>query len=130
MSSFSDESDPVFEMIDSLSEKELDALPYGIIQLDSHGVVLRYNEFEGVLPVLPGNKSWEKNFFKQVAPCTEVQEFYGRFQLGIAARRLHCKFRFHFDFQRSAPRDVTIKLFYSDRYQTVWVLVQPIESQR
>jgi len=33
MSSFSDESDPVFEMIDSLSEKELDALPYGIIQL-------------------------------------------------------------------------------------------------
>jgi len=36
MSSFSDESDPVFEMIDSLSEKELDALLTESFQLDSH----------------------------------------------------------------------------------------------
>jgi hypothetical protein len=30
-----------------------------------------------------------QNFFKDIAPCTAVQEFFGRFQSGVARKQLH-----------------------------------------
>jgi photoactive yellow protein len=130
MSSASASSVPsIFQTIDSMSEKELDALPQGVIQLDSQGTVLQYNAYEARLAGLTKEKVLGKNFFKQVAPCTDVKEFYGRFRDGVAARNLHCKFRYHFSFRRN-PTDVTITLFYSDRDKTVWVFVQPIKAEQ
>jgi photoactive yellow protein len=114
--------------VDSTSEAELDALPYGVIQLDTVGTVLRYNSFEGGLSGLPPQKVIGKNFFKQIAPCTDLQQFYGRFRDGVAAGELHCTFRFHFAF-RQRPCDVTVTLFYNNRDKTVWVLVQPFEGK-
>jgi len=115
-----------FQTISSMGEKELDSLPYGVIQLDLQGAVLRYNAFEANLSGLTRQKVVGKNFFKQIAPCTNIQEFYGRFLEGMAARKLQCTFRFHFAFRRN-PRDVTITLFYNDHSKTTWVLVQPFE---
>jgi photoactive yellow protein len=119
----------LFQAIDSMSQLELDALPQGVIELDARGTVLKYNTYEAQLASLNREKVIGKNFFKQVAPCTDVQEFYGRFRDGVAAGKLHCKFRYHFSFKRN-PIDVTVTLFYSDRNQTVWVFVQPIESSK
>jgi photoactive yellow protein len=68
-----------------------------------------------------------KNFFKEVAPCTDVQEFYGRFPTGVAEKSLHENFRYHFAFKQN-PRDVTVTLFYSGITETVWVFVKPLES--
>jgi photoactive yellow protein len=118
-----------FQNVNSISEKELDSLAYGVIQLDAAGTVLRYNAYEAELSGLVRQKVLGKNFFKQVAPCTDIQEFYGRFQDGIAAGELHCTFRFHFPFKEN-PRDVTITLAYNNRDQTVWVLVQPFEFKK
>jgi len=117
----------IFQTIDSMSPKELDALPQGVIQLNSEGIVLQYNSYEANLAGLTRENVVGKNFFKQVAPCTDVKEFYGRFRQGVQARKLHCKFRYHFSFKHK-PIDVTVTLFYSERNQTVWVFVQPIES--
>lgn len=119
----------IFQRVDSMSEKELDELPQGVIQLDAQGTVLQYNAYEARLAGLTKKQVVGRNFFKQVAPCTDVQEFYGRFREGVAAGKLHCKFRYHFSFRRD-PLDVTITLFYSERDKTVWVFVQPIETQR
>ena len=118
----------IFRTIDSMDQEELDALPQGVIQLDAEGTVLQYNLYEARLASLTKDKVVGKNFFKQVAPCTDVQEFYGRFREGVAAGKLHCKFRYHFSFKRN-PLDVTVTLFYSERSKTVWVFVQPIESR-
>jgi photoactive yellow protein len=115
-----------FAKVNSIGERELDSLPYGVIQLDSLGTVLRYNACEAGLSGLNKQRVVGKNFFKQIAPCTDVQEFYGRFREGIDAGELHCTFRFHFAFKQN-PRDVTVTLFYNNRDQTVWVLVQPTE---
>jgi photoactive yellow protein len=130
MSSASAAPEPLslFQTIDSMSGKELDALPQGVIQLDAQGTILQYNAYEARLADLTKEEVIGKNFFKQVAPCTDVREFYGRFRDGIAASKLHCKFRYYFSFKRN-PITVTITLFYSDRNKTVWVFVQPIESQ-
>lgn len=114
--------------VDSISEAELDSLPYGVIQLDAAGIVLRYNSFEAGLSGLSRQKVIGKNFFKQIAPCTDLQQFYGRFRDGIAAGELHCTFRFHFAFAQR-PCDVTVTLFYNQRDKTVWVLVQPFEGK-
>ncbi len=117
-----------FNRIDSISEAELDSKPYGVIQLDGEGRVLRYNAFESQLSGLNQQKVIGKNFFTQIAPCTGVQEFYGRFKEGMAAGKLHCTFRFYFPFKRR-PCDVTITLFYNSRDKTRWVMVQPLEHQ-
>jgi photoactive yellow protein len=117
-----------FKTVNSVSDKELDSLPYGVIQLDAEGTVLRYNAHEASLSGLSKPKVVGKNFFRQVAPCTDMEDFYGRFRDGVAARELHCTFRFHFAFQKN-PRDVTITLFYNDRDRTIWVLVQAFEFQ-
>jgi photoactive yellow protein len=119
----------IFKDIDSITEADLDSQPYGVIQLDSEGTVLRYNSYEANLAGLTKQKVVGKNFFKQIAPCTDVQEFCGRFQTGVAAGELHCTFRFHFSFKKN-PRDVTVTLLYNKRDKTAWVLVQPFEFKK
>lgn len=116
------------QTVDSMSENELDTLPHGVIQLDARGNVLRFNAYEEKLAGLSKANVLGKNFFKEVAPCTDVQEFYGRFREGVAQGKLHCKFRYHFAFKQN-PRNVTITLFYSDRDKSVWVFVQPLDAQ-
>ncbi len=118
-----------FLMIDSMSQMELDALPHGAIQLDARGNVLRFNAYEERLAGLKKENVVGRNFFKEVAPCTDVQEFYGRFREGVLNGKLHCKFRYHFAFKQN-PRDVTVTLFFSARDKSVWVFVQPLEGQR
>jgi photoactive yellow protein len=119
----------IVQKINSISEKELDSLAYGVIQLNAEGTVLRYNSHESGLSGLTKQKVVGKNFFKQIAPCTDVRDFYGRFRDGIAAGELHCTFRFHFPFKEN-PRDVTITLLYNQRDETTWVLVQPFEFEK
>jgi photoactive yellow protein len=126
-SAFASPEPSIFHAVDAMDEKQLDALPYGAIQLDIRGTVLKYNAYEGRLAGLTKEQVVGKNFFKQVAPCTDVQEFYGRFREGVEAGKLHCKFRYRFTFKIN-PLDVTVTLFYSDRDKTVWVFVQPLEA--
>jgi photoactive yellow protein len=119
----------LFQNINNISEEELDSLPYGVIQLDVAGNVMRYNSYEANLAGLTKQKVVGKNFFEQVAPCTEVREFYGKFEKGVAAGQMHTTFRFHFAFKKDS-RDVTVTLFYNQRDETVWVLVQPFAFKK
>jgi len=115
-------------VIDSLTEKELDRLPHGAIQLSTEGIVLQFNAYESKLANMARESVIGKNFFKEVAPCTDVQEFYGRFRDGVAKKSLHENFRYHFAFRQN-PRDVTVTLFYSGITNTVWVFVKPLDSK-
>ncbi len=114
----------LYTQIDRFNEKELDALPHGAIQLDAKGKILKFNAYESELASLAKRDVIGKNFFKEVAPCTDVQEFHGRFEKGVAEKKLHEKFRYRFAFKQK-PRDVIVTLFYSDITNTVWVFVHP-----
>jgi photoactive yellow protein len=116
---------PLYAAIERLDKSELDKLPYGAIQLDEQGNILKFNAYESKLSNLKSEAVGGKNFFREVAPCTNVQEFYGRFRQGVAEKKMHAKFRYHFAFKQN-PRDVTVTLFYSDTTHTVWVFVQPL----
>ena len=116
----------LLEAADGLSGEELDALPYGMIQLDAAGRILRFNAVESRLASLPQAQQIGKHFFTEVAPCTKVQAFYGRFREGVIRESLDTTFQFHFAFKQN-PRDVTVRLFYSKRTRSVWVLISDYE---
>ncbi len=112
-------------VLDELTPRQLDVLPFGAIQLDRTGKILKYNDYESKLARVNKSDALGKNFFTDVAPCTKVQDFYGRFQEGIVKKQLFQKFRYRFAFKRG-PRDVTVTLFYSDTTDTIWVFIRPV----
>ncbi len=50
--------------------EQLDALPFGVVRMDLHGVVVNYNRSESELSGLPPARVIGREFFEQVAPCT------------------------------------------------------------
>ena len=111
------------ERIQSSSELELDQLPFGAIRLDREGIILSFNQAEVDLSGRRKENVLGRNFFTQVAPCTNVQEFAGKFREGVALGRLHTVFPYVFD-DEMAPRHVWVTLFYSNETHTAWVLVR------
>ncbi|MEA2465524.1 MAG: hypothetical protein QOJ98_3271 [Acidobacteriota bacterium] len=111
------------EKIDRMSVEQLDELPFGAIRLDKDGKVLSYNTTESKLTGRDPKRVIGRNFFRDVAPCTNVQGFAGRFRDGVAQGDMHVIFPYRFDFEM-APRDVTVTLFYSRQTETAWVFVR------
>ena len=122
------EKSALLQAADGMSPDELDQLPYGMIQLDASGRILKFNAVESRLAALPQQAQIGKHFFTEVAPCTKVQEFYGRFKEGVVRESLDTSFQFHFAFKQN-PRDVTVRLFYSKRTQSVWVMIADREGR-
>lgn len=114
----------VLARADVLTEDELDTLPVGMIQLDRDGRVLKFNLTESQLARMEKSEALGKSFFDEVAPCTRVQEFHGRFVEGVRARNLHTIFPYEFRFRDGRQKKVIISMFYSVTTETVWVLVQ------
>jgi photoactive yellow protein len=114
----------VLERADVFTEGELDSLPVGMIQLDRNGTVLKFNQAESDLARVAKEDAIGKSFFDEVAPCTKVQEFHGRFLEGMAAKSLNTMFNYKFRFKDGRQKDVVISMFYSGSTETVWVLVQ------
>ena len=113
----------LFERIDGLTSVELDGLPFGAIQLDREGTILQFNEYEASLSNRRAPDTVGRNFFRDVAPCTNVREFYGRFVEGILRGALEESFDYLFAFE-PRPRNVRVTLYYSGPTATVWVFVQ------
>lgn len=106
-----------------IDEQLLDEQPFGIIRLDSSGRILNYNLYEERLARRSRRDVVGKNFFFEVAPCTRVKKFYGRFIDGVERRSLKATFSFQFLFPHG-ERSVEISLLYRSEDDTVWVLVR------
>lgn len=86
--------------INDVDPEQLDSLPYGLIVLDADGRVLFYNETESEFAGYDREQVLGKNFFEDVAPCTRVKEFQGRFRDFIAGKLgavTFFDFAFHFE---------------------------------
>ena len=123
-----EEIEAVLKSADGLAPGALDALPFGMIQLDGQGKILRFNKTEAALARLNQERQLGKNFFEEVAPCTRVKEFYGRFTAGVAKKELYETFGFVFKFEHGW-RNVAVTLMYSATTGTVWVLVSQAEAK-
>lgn len=103
------DSTEAFERIAGLSREEVDALPYGLMIFDHAGVVRLYNAYESRLSRRRAADVIGRNWFRDVAPCTRVGAFEGRFRAFVARADLSevVKFEFRFHFLHGA-QDVQV----------------------
>ncbi|MBU6367892.1 MAG: PAS domain-containing protein [Gemmatimonadetes bacterium] len=116
------EAEAALDAADGMTAAQLDAVPYGLIQLDPTGRILAYNAAESQLASLPQQDALGKSFFTEVAPCCKVPAFFGRFTDGVIHESLDATFRFHFAFKQH-PRNVLVRMRYVKRTRTVWLLL-------
>jgi photoactive yellow protein len=108
--------------VPSLSDAELDALPFGVIALDPQGKVLTYNLAESRLARLDRAQVLGKNFFRRVAPCTATPEFEGRVRAFFSSAQPLDRFPYLFDFKFGAQQ-VEVELVRSPANDRVFLLI-------
>lgn len=113
----------VAQDLDKLSRQELDQLPFGVIKVDADGLVREYNKAEGEIVNRNPTDTYGKNFFFEVAPCTSMEDFWGRFRDGVQQGRLDTEFDYIFDY-RMYPTDVRVKMRASSESKRYWILVK------
>jgi photoactive yellow protein len=107
----------------NMSAAEIDELAFGAVQLDSSGTILAYNSMEASITGRTASDVLGKNFFRDVAPCTNVPAFKGVFDRGVAADDLNTMFEYVFDYKMT-PTRVKIHMKKALRGDTYWVFVK------
>lgn len=107
----------------SMSRAELDALEFGAVQVDDAGVIKMYNRYEAELANIAVADAEGKNFFTQVAPCTNNNLFFGSFKKGVQDGSLNVLFPYTFTY-RMRPTNVKVHIYRDDATRTNWVLVK------
>ncbi len=100
----------VFENIESYSPEQIDDLDFGVIRLDDEGKILYYSRYESEFSGVAKNEAMGKNFFYEVAPCTNNRLFLGSFQRGVEQGSLKIMFFYTFTY-RMKPTYVKVFLF-------------------
>src|SRR5262245_37468813 len=77
-----------FSKLATLSDLGLDQLPFGTITVDFDGAVLFYNEWQSRFTGIPRYLVLNRNFFGEIAPCTRVAAFEGRFRQYVSEFKL------------------------------------------
>ena len=117
------------EKLERMTPAEMDELPFGMIKLAPDGTIIHFNATEGKIGHKDPAEVIGKNFFDDVAPCTKVADFYGRFIDGIKAKHLHTTFPYRFVFTKQPPQNVMVTLFYSKGTNAVWVQVRRVRGE-
>ena len=74
------DSDDIENIMTKLSLEEIDTLSFGAIRLDANGTILQLNRTEGRIGNVDPKTAIGKNFFTELAPCTNTPSFRGAFE--------------------------------------------------
>lgn len=107
----------------NLSRSDADAADFGIVKVDENGKILLYNKFESELAGVPVEKAEGRNFFTDVAVCTNNRIFFGRFKDGVGKGELDVTFNYVFTYKMK-PTNVVIHLYHDKASSTNWVFVK------
>lgn len=105
--------------LDRLTDEELDAIPYGVIQLDATCHVLTWNQAEADNAGFTG-RPIGRHFFHEVYPSANVPEFHDLVMQGMAQGALDTTFTFTFSCD-VMPRRVLVRAYYAGRTETMWL---------
>ena len=83
---------------------DINLLPFGLVKMDLTGKVLEYNMAEAELTGTDPNWAVGKNFFDEVATCTNTPAFYGKFVEGVKKGFLNAVFNYSFTHQETPIR--------------------------
>ncbi|MCX6599003.1 MAG: PAS domain-containing protein [Acidobacteria bacterium] len=107
-----------------MDKGEIANLPIGAVELDRTGGILFYNQAEADITNRSQPNSFVgKNFFREVAPCTNRPEFKGRFdEIATGAKSL-AMFDYTFDYNMR-PTRMSIQMKKSTQNDSIWVFVK------
>ncbi len=108
-----------------LSAVERDALATGLIGLDAAGVVTVYNQAEAAMTGRSPHQVIGRNFFRDVAPCTDLPGFHGRFLEGVRRGRMDERFEFTFGFEPQ-PMRVRVRLHGGGSPGRYWIQTEAL----
>lgn len=115
--------------LEDMDSAELDALEVGIMSLGDDGTVQYLNE---AALQLPGLQSIEDrstvigdNFFLDLAPSTNNNLFYGRFQKGQRRGKMDARFPYTFVSPNEGPQSFAVHLHRKRDGTATWLLFRP-----
>jgi photoactive yellow protein len=117
-----DKSD-IENVIGRMSEKQIDDLAFGAIQLDAEGTIMTFNLAEGKMTGRDPRSVVGKNFFRDVAPCTSTPAFEGVFREGVKHDNLNTIFEYTFDYEMT-PTRVKVHMKRAINGASYWVFVK------
>lgn len=115
--------DDIENVLGKMSDKQLNDLAFGAIQLDGAGKILSYNSAEAGITGRNASDVIGKNFFRDVAPCTNTPKFKGVFDAGVKAANLNTMFEYVFD-HKMTPTKVKIHMKTAISGSTFWIFVK------
>jgi photoactive yellow protein len=110
-------------VLNKLSASDIDQLAFGAIQLDAAGKIIQYNVTEGAITGRDPGAVIGKNFFTEVAPCTNTAIFKGAFDKGVKEGSLSTIFEYTFDYNMK-PTKVKVHMKKAMVGDTYWVFVK------
>jgi photoactive yellow protein len=120
------------ETLDRLNEMEpaeLDDLDAGVVRLSDDGTVEYLNEAALQLPGLSSTEDRSvavgKNFFLDLAPSTNNNLFYGRFQKGQRRGEMDARFPYTFTSPDEGPEPFAVHLHRKPGGEATWLLYRP-----
>lgn len=113
----------VLARLGGLTQAQSDTCDFGIVQVDNAGKIIIYNQYEADLAGITVQSAIGKNFFTQIAPCTNNGLFFGAFKKGVAAGSLDSTFAYTFTYKMK-PTNVNIHLLHDSASRTNWVFVK------
>lgn len=110
-----------------LSASEVDRFDFGCIRVSDQGIVEVYNKWESDFAGVPQASAIGRNFFRELAPCTNNRLIFGRFKEGVAQDDLNTIVSYAFTY-KMRPTLVRVHLYRDSATKTNWVLVQKHET--
>ncbi|MGZ8379140.1 MAG: PAS domain-containing protein [Gemmatirosa sp.] len=99
-----------------------DLQDFGVVQLADDGTVQLYNRWESALAGVDPTAAQGRNFFTQVAPCTNNRLVAGKFRDGVARGALDTEFSYTFTYKMK-PTNVALRLYRDPQSATNWLFV-------
>jgi photoactive yellow protein len=112
----------VIDSLARLTRTQADAQAFGVVQVTDEGVVKLYNRWESELAGVAVSAAEGRNFFTQVAPCTNNRLVFGKFKDGVQKGQLDAEFNYTFTYKMK-PTNVALRLFRHAPSATNWVFV-------
>lgn len=116
-------SDDIENKLSNMSDGQIDGVAFGAIQLDGEGKIIKYNAAEGDITGRDPSKVIGKNFFRDVAPCTNSPQFKGKFDEGVKNNNLNTMFEYTFDYEMK-PTQVKVHMKKALTGDSYWVFVK------
>ena len=115
--------DDIENVLSKMSAQEVDQLAFGAVQIDAKGTILQYNAAEASITGRVKKDVIGRNFFRDVAPCTNAPKFKGVFDAGVRNGNLNTMFEYVFDHNMAATK-VKIHMKKAIGDDSFWIFVK------